>query len=318
MSLVFMFPGQGSQSVGMMADLLNSSEIANAVFEEASQAIGLDLKALALEGPQEKINQTEITQPLILTASIAVWKEWCSKTDVRPDFMCGHSLGEYTALVASDAISLSDAVRLVHLRGQLMQDAVPLGQGAMAALLGLDDESVVKVCEEASSVGVVSAANFNSPGQVVIAGANDALEKAIELAKEAGARRAAMLPVSVPCHCALLEPAGDKLAEAIQAIAFNEPSVPIVQNYTADVASSLENTKANLLPHLHQAVQWTKSIAYLAEQGATHFVECGPGKVLAGLNRRIDKSLTSYAISDLETITTTISALAEQESQEGA
>ncbi|MCH2157402.1 MAG: ACP S-malonyltransferase [Oleiphilaceae bacterium] len=312
MSLVFMFPGQGSQSVGMMADLLASSEKANQVFAEASDAIGIDLRKLALEGPEERINQTEITQPLILTASIAVWEEWCAQTTIRPDFMCGHSLGEYTALVASGAISLSDAVKLVHLRGQLMQQAVPLGQGAMAALLGLDDETVIKVCEEASSVGVVSAANFNSPGQVVIAGANDALEKAIELAKEAGARRAAMLPVSVPCHCALLEPAGEKLAEAINAISFGEPQVPIVQNYTATVAESIEDLKANLLPHLSKAVQWTKSVRYLADQGATQFVECGPGKVLAGLTRRVDKSLENFAISDGQGITSTIASLSEE------
>lgn len=312
MSLVFMFPGQGSQSVGMMADLLASSEKANQVFAEASDAIGIDLRKLALEGPEERINQTEITQPLILTASIAVWEEWCAQTTIRPDFMCGHSLGEYTALVASGAISLSDAVKLVHLRGQLMQQAVPLGQGAMAALLGLDDETVIKVCEEASSVGVVSAANFNSPGQVVIAGANDALEKAIELAREAGARRAAMLPVSVPCHCALLEPAGEKLAEAINTISLGEPQVPIVQNYTATVADSIEDLKANLLPHLSKAVQWTKSVCYLADQGATQFVECGPGKVLAGLTRRVDKSLENFAISDGQGITSTIASLSEE------
>ncbi|KZZ62871.1 malonyl CoA-acyl carrier protein transacylase [Oleiphilus sp. HI0125] len=312
MSLVFMFPGQGSQSVGMMADLLASSEKANQVFAEASDAIGIDLRKLALEGPEERINQTEITQPLILTASIAVWEEWCAQTTIRPDFMCGHSLGEYTALVASGAISLSDAVKLVHLRGQLMQQAVPLGQGAMAALLGLDDETVIKVCEEASSVGVVSAANFNSPGQVVIAGANDALEKAIELAREAGARRAAMLTVSVPCHCALLEPAGEKLAEAINAISLGEPQVPIVQNYTATVADSIEDLKANLLPHLSKAVQWTKSVCYLADQGATQFVECGPGKVLAGLTRRVDKSLENFAISDGQGITSTIASLSEE------
>jgi len=313
MSLVFMFPGQGSQTVGMMQDLLSSSELARQVFDEASAAIGIDLQRLALEGPVERINQTEITQPLILTASIAVWRQWCAETELRPDFLCGHSLGEYTALVAAGAISLSDAVKLVHLRGQLMQDAVPLGEGAMAALLGLDDDAVVRVCEEASSVGVVSAANFNSPGQVVIAGANEALEKAIELAKEAGARRAAMLPVSVPCHCALLEPAGEKLAEAINAIAFKELSTPIVQNYTAVVPSSLDELKANLLPHLSKAVQWTKSISYLADNGATHFVEMGPGKVLSGLNRRINKSLQSFAVSDAEGIASTINALNEEE-----
>ena len=309
MSLVFMFPGQGSQTVGMMSDLLATSEHANQVFEEASKAIDIDLKSLALEGPDERINQTEITQPLILTASIAVWREWCAQTDVRPQYMCGHSLGEYTALAAAGSIELADAVRLVHLRGKLMQSAVPLGQGAMAALLGLEDDAVEKVCSEAQVLGVVSAANFNSPGQVVIAGANAALERAIELAKEAGARRAAMLPVSVPCHCALLEPAGKELAEAISAIDMREPSVPIVQNFTASIPSDLEELKYNLLQHLHQPVRWADSIRYLADRGAKNFVECGPGKVLAGLNKRIDKSVVSYAMSDEASIKSVIDEL---------
>jgi len=309
MSLVFMFPGQGSQTVGMMSELLASSECANEAFSRASEAIGIDLKKLAAEGPEERINQTEITQPIILTASIAAWEQFGLSSDVRPDFMCGHSLGEYTALVASGAISLEDAVKLVHLRGQLMQNAVPMGHGAMAALLGLEDEAVRSVCEEASSIGVVSAANYNSPGQVVIAGANDALEKAIELAKEAGARRAALLPVSVPCHCSLLEPAGKQLAEAIQAIDFAEPKVPIVQNYTAQVPETLESLKSNLLQHLHQPVRWADSIRYLASKGADTFVECGPGKVLSGLNKRIDRSVRSTAISDQESIDALIEML---------
>lgn len=309
MSLVFMFPGQGSQAVGMMSELLNSSERANKVFDEASSAIDFDLKALALEGPEDRINQTEITQPLILTASIAVWREWCARSEIRPHYLCGHSLGEYTALSASGAISLTDAVSLVHLRGKLMQSAVPLGQGAMAALLGLDDTVVEQVCEEAQQVGVVSAANFNSPGQVVIAGANEALEKAIALAKEAGARRAAMLPVSVPCHCALLEPAGQELAEAISAIEMVEPEVPIVQNFTATVPNSMDELKFNLLQHLHQPVRWADSIRFLVSQGADQFVECGPGKVLAGLNKRIDRSVTSFAMSDIDSIESTMIAL---------
>lgn len=309
MSLVFMFPGQGSQAVGMMSTLLASSDSANQIFETASRAIDIDLKQLALEGPEERINQTEITQPLILTASIAVWAEWKASAELCPDFMCGHSLGEYTALVASNAMQLEDAVRLVHLRGQLMQGAVPMGQGAMAALLGLEGEAVVKVCEEASSVGVVSAANFNSPGQVVIAGSNDALEQAIVLATEAGARRAAMLPVSVPCHCALLEPAGIELAEAIRKLDMQEPDVPIVQNYTAAVSASLDELKANLLQHLHQPVRWSDSIKFLIGQGADTFIECGPGKVLAGLNKRIDRSVRSFSMSDGESVAAVVDAI---------
>lgn len=302
MSLVFMFPGQGSQSVGMMSDLLASSNAAKAVFEQASSAINIDLAELALSGPEERINQTEITQPLILTASVAVWKEWLERGGVSPEYLCGHSLGEYTALVASEVISLKDAVSLVHLRGQLMQGAVPLGEGAMAALLGLEDDVVESLCAEAAQDGVVSAANFNSPGQVVIAGSNAALERALVLAKERGARRAAMLPVSVPCHCSLLEPAGQKLAEAINSISFADPTIPIIQNYTASIPSSLDELKANLLEHLHQPVRWSDSIRKLVEMGADVFVECGPGKVLAGLNKRIDKSVSSYAMSDIESI----------------
>jgi [acyl-carrier-protein] S-malonyltransferase len=302
MSLVFMFPGQGSQSVGMMADLLASSAVAKAVFDKASAAIDIDLAALALSGPEERINQTEITQPLILTASIAVWREWVERTEIKPDFLCGHSLGEYTALVASEVISLEDAVQLVHLRGKLMQGAVPLGEGAMAALLGLEDDAVVSVCEEAAEGDVVSAANFNSPGQVVIAGSNSALERAMTLAKERGARRAALLPVSVPCHCSLLEPAGKELAEAINRISFVEPKIPIIQNYTATIPADLDELKTNLLEHLHRPVRWSDSIRNLVSEGADTFVECGPGKVLAGLNKRIDKSVSSYAMSDLEGI----------------
>lgn len=299
MSLAFIFPGQGSQSVGMMSELLESSPLAREVFQRASDAISIDLSALALNGPVERINETEITQPLVLTSSLAVWEVWKASTKIRPDYVCGHSLGEYTALVASEALSIEQAVRLVHLRGQLMQTAVPLGQGAMAALLGLDDEAVVAVCEQAQQGDVVSAANFNSPGQVVISGSNSALERAISLAKEAGAKRAAMLPVSVPCHCSLLEPAGKKLAQAVQETGLKTPKIPVVQNFTASVPADLDALTYNLLQHLHQPVRWADSIRYLRAQGVESFVECGPGKVLTGLNKRIDRDAKSFAMSDL-------------------
>lgn len=309
MKTVFMFPGQGSQSVGMMAELLEQSQVARQVFEQASAAVDLDLKALALQGPEEEINRTEITQPLILTASVAVWRAWQERTTLRPDFVCGHSLGEYTALVAAEALSLEDAVRLVHLRGQLMQNAVPAGEGAMAALLGLDDDVVVQVCAEAAQGDVVAAVNFNSPGQVVISGQKAALERAIELAKTRGAKRAAMLAVSVPCHCALLEPAGKSLAAAIDKLNLRMPSIPVMQNVNAHIATDLADLKANLVAHLYSPVQWTQSIRNLAAEGAGVFVECGPGKVLSGLTKRIDKNIQGYSVSDLATIDDVLAAL---------
>lgn len=309
MKTVFMFPGQGSQSVGMMAELLEHSQIARGVFEQASAAVDLDLKALALQGPEEEINRTEITQPLILTASVAVWRVWQERSTLRPDFVCGHSLGEYTALVAADVLSLEDAVRLVRLRGQLMQDAVPAGEGAMAALLGLDDEVVVQVCADAAQGDVVAAVNFNSPGQVVISGQKAALERAIELAKSRGAKRAAMLAVSVPCHCALLEPAGQSLAAAIDKLDLRLPSIPVMQNVNARIATDLAGLKANLVAHLYSPVQWTQSIRNLAAEGASVFVECGPGKVLSGLTKRIDKNIQAYSVSDVVAIDELIAVL---------
>jgi [acyl-carrier-protein] S-malonyltransferase len=298
MKVAFIFPGQGSQAVGMMSQLLHESAVAQQVFQRASDAIQLDLKKLALDGPEEAINKTAITQPLILTASVAVWEHWKSQSDRRPDFVCGHSLGEYTALVANGVIGLEEAVSLVHLRGELMQSAVPLGEGSMAALLGLDDAVVVDVCAKAEQGQVVSAANFNSPGQVVISGSNAALERAISLAKEAGAKRAAMLPVSVPCHCSLLRPAGEKLAEAFADVQLSEPTIPIVQNVSAAVPATVNILKDNLLEHLHQPVRWADSIRYLISEGCELFVECGSGKVLSGLNKRIDRSIKSMPVSD--------------------
>lgn len=311
MKTVFMFPGQGSQSVGMMAELINSSDTARKVFEQASAAIDQDLLKIAAEGPEELINSTAITQPIVLTASLAMWQVWCESSDIRPDVVCGHSLGEYTALVASGVISMEDAVRLVHLRGQLMQNAVPHGEGAMAALLGLEDQVVVEVCAEAEQGEVVSAANFNAPGQVVISGAVAALDRAIALAKERGARRAAMLPVSVPCHCSLLEPAGQALAEAMAKIDFAEPQIPVMQNFCARIPNDMAELKHNLLQHLHQSVRWAESIASLAEQGADTFIECGPGKVLSGMNKRIVKGTTSFAMSDLESMQAVQAALSQ-------
>lgn len=302
MKTAFMFPGQGSQTVGMLADVLEASPEAGAIFERASEAIDKDLKAVALTGPEELINQTAITQPVVLTASLALWHALQARTEFKPDYVCGHSLGEYTAMVVAGVMTLEEAVKLVHLRGQLMQDAVPLGQGAMAALLGLEDEQVVSVCEQAAQGEVVAAANFNSPGQVVISGSNAALERAIALAKEAGARRAAMLPVSVPCHCDLLKPAGEALAEEMAKIDFHEPVIPVMQNVSASVPKDMAELKENLLAHLYSPVRWSASIQALSALGVERFVECGPGKVLAGLGKRIDRSCEHRAINDLASL----------------
>lgn len=302
MKTVFMFPGQGSQSIGMMADLLVESEVARKVFQDASEAIGQDLIKIAAEGPESVINQTEITQPIVLTASVAMWEVWKQNSSFIPDFVCGHSLGEYTALVASGVITLKEAVRLVHIRGQLMQTAVPEGEGGMAALLGLADELVSEACLEASQGEIVAPANFNSPGQVVISGATNALERAVVLAKEKGAKRAAKLPVSVPCHCDLLKPAGDALAEEMNKIEFQKPSIPIMQNVNACLAEDIESLKINLLSHLYSPVLWSQSVSKLVALNAGLFIECGPGKVLAGLNKRIDKNVKALAMSDMESL----------------
>ena len=309
MKTVFMFPGQGSQSIGMMSQLLSESELAKHIFAEASESIGQDLTKIAAEGPEALINQTAITQPIVLTASIAMWEVWKQNTDIMPDYVCGHSLGEYTALVASGVITLKDAVRLVHIRGQLMQTAVPEGEGGMAALLGLSDELIAEACLEASQGDIVAPANFNSPGQVVISGATLALDRALVLAKEKGAKRAAKLPVSVPCHCDLLKPAGDALAQEMNKIDFHNPILPVMQNVNASLAKDVESLKVNLLSHLYSPVLWSQSVLELIKHDAGIFIECGPGKVLSGLNKRIDKSVRSFAMSDLESMNTVIEAL---------
>tara|TARA_R110001592_G_scaffold233140_1_gene490698 strand:- start:8531 stop:9466 length:936 start_codon:yes stop_codon:yes gene_type:complete len=309
MKTVFMFPGQGSQSIGMMSELLLESEVARKVFEDASEAIAQDLTKIAAEGPASLINQTEITQPIVLTASLAMWEVWKQHSTILPDFVCGHSLGEYTALVASGVISLKEAVRLVHIRGQLMQNAVPEGEGGMAALLGLADNLVLEACLEAAQGEIVAPANYNSPGQVVISGATDALERAIVLAKEKGAKRAAKLPVSVPCHCDLLKPAGDALAQEMNSIEFHEPSIPIMQNVNACLAENIDSLKVNLLTHLYSPVLWSQSITQLVKHDASIFIECGPGKVLSGLNKRIDTSVKSFVMNDLKSMRLILSEL---------
>ena len=299
-SVAFVFPGQGSQSLGMLAELGAEQGAVRDTFAEASEALGYDLWALTQQGPEERLNETDKTQPAILTASIALWRLWLAEGGVRPAFVAGHSLGEYSALVAAGAIAFRDAVKLVELRGQLMQQAVPAGQGGMAAILGLEDADVLAACAEAAQGEVVSAVNFNAPGQVVIAGAAAAVERAIEACKARGAKRAMPLPVSVPSHCALMRPAAEKFADAVNALAWQSPQIALVQNVSAAVPADLEALKRDLLAQLYSPVRWVESVQLLAEKGATELVECGPGKVLAGLNKRCVKGINTHNLENPE------------------
>ncbi|MBD9481682.1 ACP S-malonyltransferase [Pseudomonas sp. PDM14] len=295
-SLAFVFPGQGSQSLGMLAELGAQQSLVRDTFSEASDALGYDLWALTQQGPEEQLNQTDKTQPAILTASIALWRLWLANAPARPAFVAGHSLGEYSALVAAGSLGFSDAVKLVELRGQLMQQAVPAGQGGMAAILGLEDADVLAACSEAANGEVVSAVNFNAPGQVVIAGSAAAVERAIEACKARGAKRAMALPVSVPSHCALMRPAAEKLAETVEALAWQMPQIALVQNVSAAVPADIASLKRDLLAQLYSPVRWVETVVYLAEQGVLDLVECGPGKVLAGLNKRCVKGITTHSL----------------------
>jgi [acyl-carrier-protein] S-malonyltransferase len=298
MKLAFVFPGQGSQSVGMLADLAEHYPQVQATFAEASEVLGYDLWNLLQNGPEEQLNQTDKTQPAMLAAGIAVWRAWQSTQPTDVNFVAGHSLGEYSALVAAEALSFQDAIKLVELRGQLMQQAVPAGEGAMAAILGLDDDVVRAVCNDASAHGVVEAVNFNSPGQVVIAGASAAVNAAIELATEQGAKRALLLPVSVPSHCALMKPAAEKLAAVLAEITINTPKIPVIHNTSVGTADNADAIRELLTEQLYRPVRWVETIQYFAAENVEHVVECGPGKVLAGLNKRIDKTLPASPLFD--------------------
>ncbi|MCY1433783.1 Malonyl CoA-acyl carrier protein transacylase [compost metagenome] len=294
----------------MLAELGAQHSLIIDTFKEASDALGYDLWALIQQGPEEQLNQTDKTQPAILTASIALWRLWLAEGGARPAFVSGHSLGEYSALVAAGCLSQADAVRLVERRGQLMQEAVPAGQGAMAAILGLDDADVVAVCAEAAQGEVVSAVNFNSPGQVVIAGAKAAVERAMEACKAKGAKRALPLPVSVPSHCELMRPAAERFAESVNAIDWQAPQIPLVQNVSAAVAADLDTLKRDLLEQLYKPVRWVECVQTLAANGAVQLVECGPGKVLAGLNKRCADGVNTYNLNTPDAFAATRAALA--------
>jgi [acyl-carrier-protein] S-malonyltransferase len=297
-SLAFVFPGQGSQQLGMLSELAADHPVIQETFAEASQALGFDLWDMTQNGPEEALNSTENTQPALLTAGVALWRLWQQRGGANPTVMAGHSLGEYTALVCAGAMSLADGVRLVKLRGEYMQQAVPAGTGAMAAILGLDDDAIATACESAAKGAVVSPVNYNCPGQVVIAGEKAAVERAIEACKAAGAKRAIPLPVSVPSHCALMRPAADQMAQAMSAIELQMPHIPVVQNVSADVPDDLDNLKNNLLQQLYSPVLWTASVQKMAADGVETLIECGPGKVLTGLNKKIDRALVGMSISD--------------------
>lgn len=299
-SLAFVFPGQGSQSLGMLAEQGAQQSVVLDTFAEASSALGYDLWALCQQGPEESLNQTDKTQPAILAASVALWRLWLAAQGAKPAFVAGHSLGEYSALVASGCLSFADAVKLVELRGQLMQQAVPAGSGAMAAILGLDDADVIAACSEAAQGEVVSAVNFNAPGQVVIAGSAGAVARAVEVCKAKGAKRAMSLPVSVPSHCDLMRPAAERFADAVKSIAWQAPVIPLVQNVSAAIVTELNTLQADLLAQLYSPVRWVETVVVLNNHGVTELVECGPGKVLSGLNKRCVKGINTYNLDTPE------------------
>ncbi|CAI2133581.1 MULTISPECIES: ACP S-malonyltransferase [Serratia] len=304
----FVFPGQGSQTVGMLADLAAQFPIVEQTFSDASAALGYDLWQLVQTGPAEELNKTWQTQPALLAASVAIFRVWQQQGGNMPVMMAGHSLGEYSALVCAGVLDFAAAIRLVELRGKLMQEAVPEGTGAMYAIIGLDNDSIAKACEESAQGQVVSPVNFNSPGQVVIAGNKEAVERAGAACKAAGAKRALPLPVSVPSHCALMKPAADKLAVALQDITFNAPLVPVVNNVDVRAETAPEAIRSALVRQLYSPVRWTESVEFMAAEGVTLLLEVGPGKVLTGLTKRIVDTLTAAAVND----TASLSAALEQ------
>ncbi|MCH8262527.1 MAG: ACP S-malonyltransferase [Proteobacteria bacterium] len=298
MAVAFVFPGQGSQSVGMLAELADVQSTVQSTFAEASDTLGYDLWQLVQEGPETELNKTTRTQPALLASSVATWRVWNEMRQARPIVMAGHSLGEYSALVCSAAITFTDAIRLVADRGAVMQDAVAEGAGSMAAVLGLDEKQVDEVCRQAAQGQTVSAANFNSPGQIVIAGHREAVERAVELAKEAGAKRSIVLPISVPSHCALMAKAADQFAARLNSVEFKQPGISVLHNVDATNHQNTGGIKLALQQQLCQPVQWVKTIQEMVNKNVNTIIECGPGKVLSGLIKRIDRSLKVLPVYD--------------------
>lgn len=304
------FPGQGSQSVGMLDTLAASYPQVRETFEEAADALGRDLWSLVSAGPREALDLTENTQPVMLAAGVAVWRAWRGAGGASAAVMAGHSLGEYAALVAADSLSFADGVRLAADRARFMQESAPLGEGAMAAILGLDDDQVVALCAEQAQGEVLEAVNFNAPGQVVIAGTAPAVERAVAASKAAGAKRALVLPVSVPSHCALMLPASRRLAEQLQGLDLRLPGVPVLHNVDAAAAEDLEGLRGRLVDQLHRPVRWVETVRGAAATGLTRALECGPGKVLTGLNKRIAKDLVTLPVYDPQTLESALEATA--------
>ncbi|WP_213999759.1 ACP S-malonyltransferase [Arsukibacterium sp.] len=309
--LAIVFPGQGSQSVGMLSDLYQH-DIVKTTFAEASAALGYDLWALVANGPEADLNETQRTQPALLTASVAIWRLWQQQGGATPAYFAGHSLGEYSALVCADVLSLGAAVKLVEQRGQYMQQAVPAGVGGMSAIIGLDDALIAKACAEAAQGEVVAPVNYNSPGQVVIAGHKAAVERAGELCKAAGAKRALPLPVSVPSHCALMRPAAEQLSTDLAALNFNSPQLPVVNNVDVSIAIDSAAIKDALVRQLYSPVRWTETIEWLASNGVTDVIELGAGKVLSGLIKRIDKNLNSSSVNDQASLQSALTQLTQE------
>ena len=308
MKLAFVFPGQGSQAIGMM-DGFAAHPVVRETFAEASSALGQDLWALVEQGPAEAINMTTNTQPVMLTAGVAVYRAWIASGGAKPDVLAGHSLGEYSALVAAGSLAFGDAVPLVRFRAQVMQDAVPAGVGAMAAIMGGDDDAVAAACAEAAQGQVVEPVNFNAPGQIVIAGHREAVERAIIIARQKGAKRGVMLPVSAPFHSSLMKPAKDKLAARLAQVAFAAPNIPVIHN--VDVAEHVapDEIRAALAQQAASPVRWTATVRRMAGHGVTQIVECGPGKVLAGMSRRIAEGVEAFALTDSDAIREALTAV---------
>lgn len=309
MTLAFVFPGQGSQSVAMLDALAAEFPVVKQTFAEASQALGKDLWQLVEHGPEEKLNQTEITQPVMLAAGVATWRAWRAANGPQPRCMAGHSLGEYSALVCAGAIEFADAMKLVADRARFMQQAVPVGQGAMAAILGMEDDAVRKLCEQAAQGEVLEAVNFNSPGQVVIAGAASAVARAVEQSKAAGAKRAVLLPVSVPSHCRLMHPAAQQMAERLKQAQIRAPQIPVIHNTHVQMETDPEAIRNALVRQIESPVRWVETIQKMAADGVTRIIECGPGKVLAGLNKRIVKTVETFPVFDPVTLREALNAV---------
>jgi len=301
-NLAFVFPGQGSQKIGMLSELAAANPIVESTFAEASEALGYDLWTMIQQGEQEDINLTERTQPMLLTSSVAIWRLWNDKAGPMPAQMAGHSLGEWSALVCAGAVDFVDAVKIVRARGAYMQEAVPVGVGAMAAILGLDDQIIIDACESAREGEVVDAVNYNAPGQVVIAGSAAAVDRAIDICKQAGAKRAMALPVSAPFHTSLMKPAADRLAELVEGTRFNAPQIPVIHNVNGMTETDPASIQALMLEQIYKPVMWVDCINGLKKGGANLFIECGPGRVLNGLTKRIDRDLTSFSTDDVASL----------------